>query len=489
MSNSVEDETNRASLRWISSFMYDREAKRDGSYLSSVEDIRIPLGIRIQTLKSGRVSYKRWFLPLSYGHLTLREAYDYLQIVGAPQGKIPEVIRWTEGKDSHLVKQFFYGGVDLRAHDFIHILLGRGLLPKDEAFVIGFTMGSTNRLNSMNEDAFAYIAKHHYPNAYRMDDDSRSVFLDASKLGYISDCRPLDEVDFTPFLDMTVDEVRARLNLKTRLLEAYYREVEQAKFPEDPASRRLLPRQRWEDPWRLDSGDGERSLESAAAEINQLLDTSDQTFELDEAVFEELLERSYAGIAAHVEEQSEIARHCFEEIARVLGGEDEQANRDVAEGRWEDFGRVAKENVDKARNVVRRDVRYSFWEGRVEEGKELRTWVHALLGRGDSPRDRAFCLGFYDGSTNRRTTYASELKLGMLQETWISRDGLYSDDMDQVYHDGARLGYISLCEPLGEVDFESLRELPVSEARRRIGLKMGLLEAYRVDVEDRRMLL
>ena len=105
------------------------------------DDPRIPNGLRIRTLKSGKISYKHWFLPITCGHLTLREAIQFLSIVAAPQAMIPEVIRWTEGKDSHLVKQFFYGGVDFIPHDCIHILLGRGLLGNDEAFVIGIGIG------------------------------------------------------------------------------------------------------------------------------------------------------------------------------------------------------------------------------------------------------------------------------------------------------------------------------------------------------------
>ena len=52
-------------------------------------------------------------------------------------------------------------------------------------FVISFTMGTTNRLDSMNEDAFAYSSLHTTTQMpYRMDDEARRVFLDATKLGF-----------------------------------------------------------------------------------------------------------------------------------------------------------------------------------------------------------------------------------------------------------------------------------------------------------------
>lgn len=458
-----------------------------GRYLTHAEDPRIPHGVRIRKLTKGGISYKRWFLPITWGHLTLREAYDYLGVVGAPQGKIPEVIRWTEGKDSHLVKQFFYGGVDLRAHDYIHILLGRGLLPKDEAFVIGFTMGTTNRLDSMNEDAFAYIAKHYYPNAYRMDDEARSVFLDATKLGFIADCPPLDSVDFTPYLDLTVTEVRKRLNLCTGLIQSYYAEVEQPRFPEDPASLRLLGSGAHDEPFVEHTATD--SFRSSAIQADRKLDETDIAFALDEAQFESSLEAAHKEICTHLEDQRDLAKLCFEEIAKLLEDEDEHANQDIIDERWNDFYQTALENVAKSKKLVDRDVRHAKWEGYAHETSELRTWVHALLGRGNSARDRAFCRGFFHGTSNRRTTYATELKMNLMQELQLSCDGRYTDDMIQVYHDAARLGYIADCSNLAEVDFESLADYSLTKARKALKIPMKLLQTYRAEVEDRRLYL
>ena len=41
------------------------------------------------------------------------------------------------------------GAIDLYNHDIIHILLGRGMDVKDEALVIGFTMGNSEYTNSL----------------------------------------------------------------------------------------------------------------------------------------------------------------------------------------------------------------------------------------------------------------------------------------------------------------------------------------------------
>ncbi|MGJ8638711.1 MAG: hypothetical protein ACSHYA_04900 [Opitutaceae bacterium] len=470
--------------------MYDTTSKRDGRFLTVADDSRIPHGVRIRALKSGSVSYKRWFFPIQWGHLTLREAYAYMTIVGAPQGKIPDVIRWTEGKDSHLVKQFFYGGVDLRAHDYVHILLGRGLLPKDEAFVIGFTMGTTNRLDSMNEDVFAYIAKHYYPNAYRMDDASKQVFMDASKMGYITDCPPLDEVDFEPLLDLTVDEVRKRLNIQVDLIRDYYTEIEQRRYPSDPASARLVdPQAKAQGSWQFKVCDPSETVAEAVAIADKALEATDIGCELDAQAFSEHLENAYQLIKTHLQKKRSLAQECFEEINKVLNYEDPLAQADVDNARWENFYQSAIENVDKSRRLVAREVHHASWEGYETESSELRTYIHALLGRGGSPRDRAFCRGFFHGTSNRRTTYASLLKLNLMAELSISRDGLYSEDMIQTYQDAARLGFIADCTPMAEVDFESLNSCSLSEARKQLNIPCSLLDSYQKSVEANRMLL
>ena len=58
---------------------------------------------------------------------------------------VPLIIKLTENP-KYSSSRVFTGAVDLFTHDCIHVLLGRGLLLKDEAFVIGYTMGSAKRM-------------------------------------------------------------------------------------------------------------------------------------------------------------------------------------------------------------------------------------------------------------------------------------------------------------------------------------------------------
>ncbi len=451
-------------------------------YLTSIEDSRIPTGLRIPTLKSGRVSYRSWYLPLSYDSLTMRQGLEFLSIVAAPQGQIPEIIRWTEGKDSRLVREFFYGGVDLKAHDCIHLLLGRGLLTKDEAFVIGFTMGSTNRLETLNKEIFAYIAGNYYPNAYQMDEEARRVFLDAAKLGHVCDCQPLDEVHFSPLLDEPIGELRRVIGIPSGVLQAYFRDIEKVRYPDDPASSRLETESFDAPCWQFSGEDPEVSLLQRARTAELELNRSDQHFQCRVSVMDDLHQQFLEAHRSHLENQHRISRQCFEEIRKVCGDDHEAVQRDLQEQPWEHYFAMAMDNLETvARKVLCLDSR-SQWE-QAGPGLEQRAWVHALLDRGGTPIDRAFCRGFFDGSADDKSTYAASLKLDVLSQIGLSLDGPYDQSMRRAYEDGVNLAFISDTLPLMQQDFSALSGLRLSEARKRLKLSTALLDEYRVSIE------
>ena len=183
---------------------------------------------------------QRWLIPLSMRDITLGEALADLRSCGDAQDEIPFLVQLVENPRFHVVGfDPFHGRVDLLAHDCIHILLGRGMLAKDEAFVIGFTMGSTNRVNATEEKLFTFIARNLYPGVYRFTQDDIDVFRDALRLGFVSDCLPLDQVDFAPLLDLNLDEVRNHLGIESPLLQAFY-EIEANRYPYAPESQRLI---------------------------------------------------------------------------------------------------------------------------------------------------------------------------------------------------------------------------------------------------------
>lgn len=172
--------------------------------------------------------------------MTLRAGYASLDAVGMQQRDVPLIVQLVENPKYDLPGiEIFSGATDLRQHDCLHILLGRGLLSKDEAFVLGFTMGSSNRVGDMEERLFALIARYVYPKNYRFDDEDVAVFKDAVRLGYVSDCRPLAEVNLEAMFDWPLGRIRAAIGLELDLLRAYYA-IEGRRYPACAESQRLL---------------------------------------------------------------------------------------------------------------------------------------------------------------------------------------------------------------------------------------------------------
>ena len=185
-------------------------------------------------------TWKTWHLPLSRDNVTVIEAEQSMTDVGAGQQEIPLIVQLIENPKFQIPGlEFFHGAVDLETHDAIHILLGRGLLPMDEAFTIGFTMGSTCRITAVEETLYQFFSKNLYPKYYRFSEEDLEVFRDAVRLGYISDCTPLDQFKVADIRNMTIREAREFVGLERDLLRAYFK-IEHRRYPHSAASARLL---------------------------------------------------------------------------------------------------------------------------------------------------------------------------------------------------------------------------------------------------------
>ena len=184
--------------------------------------------------------WRAWHFPLDDETTTLRETLEQAEAHLFEQDDVPLIVQIVENPRFRIPWVNLLGGrVDLHDHDCIHALLGRGLLAKDEAFVIGFTMGSTNRITTAQAKLYELAARYLYPGTYRFTDDDVHIFQDAVALGFVSDCTPLDQVDYRAMMHMSLGEVRRAVGLETALLKAYYA-IEAKRYPGDPASSRLL---------------------------------------------------------------------------------------------------------------------------------------------------------------------------------------------------------------------------------------------------------
>lgn len=183
---------------------------------------------------------KHWFISINETEMTLRDAKARMDEIALEQEDIPWIIKMVENPKWDIPGfDIFSGATDLNTHDYIHLLLGRGVMPKDEAFVLGFTMGSTNRVGEIEERLYTFFAKYLYPKVYRFKSDEIRVYKDAVRLGYISRCTPLDKINYEQYLDLTLEEARKAIGIESSLLKAYY-EIEKSTYPKSIDSQRLI---------------------------------------------------------------------------------------------------------------------------------------------------------------------------------------------------------------------------------------------------------
>ena len=186
------------------------------------------------------VAAREWFIGLDAGQITLGDAYASLARIGLEAREVPLMVQLVENPRYRLPGvEVFHGAADLETHDCIHILLGRGLEPMDEAFVLGFTMGSTKQVSSVEEALYGFISRYIYPSGYSFTVENLAVYRDALKLGAISGCVPLSDVRYREHFDAPIGALRERLGLELDLLRAYYR-IEKRRYPGSAESQRLL---------------------------------------------------------------------------------------------------------------------------------------------------------------------------------------------------------------------------------------------------------
>ena len=161
-----------------------------------------------------------WHHPLSKGSNNLKTVLDGMKEFKLAQEDVPLIIKLTENP-KYFTSKLFTGAVDLFSHDCIHVLLGRGLLPKDEAFVIGYTMGSGKKMSRWRRNLFLWICKHLYPEGYKFTEQERYIFYSGVMAG--SRCSvDLSKVQFDKLQNMKIDYIRKLLDIDKELLKCYY---------------------------------------------------------------------------------------------------------------------------------------------------------------------------------------------------------------------------------------------------------------------------
>jgi len=165
--------------------------------------------------------------------MTLRAAYE--QMPGDDASVIPWYVRLFENPASLVALP---GAIDLFGHDCIHILLGRGTLSPDEAFVLGVTMGASGKLAAWQQQLFTTIARYLYGSMFKFSRTDRLVFDMAVDFAKNARIRPLDSVPWQEQQDRTLGELRASMNIDIDKLIILY-EAERTLWPTSPAAKRL----------------------------------------------------------------------------------------------------------------------------------------------------------------------------------------------------------------------------------------------------------
>jgi hypothetical protein len=186
------------------------------------------------------IPFKQWHIPLSLDSISLQQAHESLNTVKASKKGVPLLVRLIENPAYKLPYiTLFHGSVSLLQHDYIHFLLGRGLLPKDEAFVIGMTMGSTAKMGKIEAIAYCYISRFLYQPPFRFSKEDCLIFLQAVELAKKMRCLPLDTFPFHDHLDKPLAEVRKIVGIDTEMLKQAYAH-EKTTFSNEIESARLL---------------------------------------------------------------------------------------------------------------------------------------------------------------------------------------------------------------------------------------------------------
>ena len=106
------------------------------------------------------------------------------------------------------------GAIDLYNHDIIHILLNRGMEVKDEAMVIGFTMGNSKSTSSWVRWLFEFCARYLYPEGYAFDDETLLEFERGYAYGYTRKKRNIHIAKFDSKKDIVKIRKDCGINIK-----------------------------------------------------------------------------------------------------------------------------------------------------------------------------------------------------------------------------------------------------------------------------------
>lgn len=176
----------------------------------------------------------RWNPGLANDHQALGHVLRTLP--GNAAAEIDPLVRLFENPASPMA---FRGAITLERHDAVHVLLGRGLLGQDEAFVLGFTMGAEKDVPPWQVEAFRTVARRFYSGANQFREADMRVFDLGRAAAKAMGAQPLADFPFERHRRTPIGVLRRRLRIDTAMLRTLYR-AEGVLAPETPESARIV---------------------------------------------------------------------------------------------------------------------------------------------------------------------------------------------------------------------------------------------------------
>lgn len=179
------------------------------------------------------ILWEEWTPGLDNDSCTLREIYSLLP--GNEANEISWIVKLLENPSSPVA---LAGAIDLFGHDCLHILLGRGLLNQDEAFVIGFTMQCASSFKERDAKIFECVGRLIYKAQYKLRDNDVLAYSIGRSYGRMSKIQDIHKVDFKALMDKKLGDIRQLLGIDTEMLQYVY-QVEKDKISDTKESLRL----------------------------------------------------------------------------------------------------------------------------------------------------------------------------------------------------------------------------------------------------------
>lgn len=185
-----------------------------------------------------------WYPGLENDDCSMQEILQTLP--GVAESAIPQEVHLFENPKSAIALP---GAVSLEWHDAIHILLGRGLLDQDEAFVIGFTMGNASAFREEDATILRNALCHTYPEPFRVHGGKLLAFDLGVEAGRMIGVPDLADQNGRFSNQETLRSWRQHFGIDKEMLRSFYarenltipRTLESARLPLEVSQRRKTP--------------------------------------------------------------------------------------------------------------------------------------------------------------------------------------------------------------------------------------------------------